>query len=119
MCYNPRSSISYLASNLLPLNLSLRPQGVAFPYVMFVLAFEAINTFFVTDIYFHQKNKREVQAASDLRDAVLRLRLDGAFVAVPLWRVNLGPEGPHPAGASLSSYFFVQLVDPLPITRLL
>ncbi|KAH9977424.1 DOPA-like domain-containing protein [Russula compacta] len=50
-------------------------------------------------IYFHQKNKREVQAASDLRDAILRLRRDGAFVAVPLWRVNLGPVGPHPAGS--------------------
>ncbi|KAF8265318.1 hypothetical protein EI94DRAFT_1772386 [Lactarius quietus] len=41
------------------------------------------------DIYFHQKNEDEHQAALQLRDAVLRLRRDGAFVAVPLWRVNL------------------------------
>ncbi|EJD48634.1 hypothetical protein AURDEDRAFT_112811 [Auricularia subglabra TFB-10046 SS5] len=50
-------------------------------------------------IYFHQKNAREQQAALALRDAVLRLRRDGAFVAVPLWRVNLEPMGPHPAGS--------------------
>jgi DOPA 4,5-dioxygenase len=37
----------------------------------------------------------------ELRDAVLRLRRDGAFVAVPLWRVNLEPAGPHPVGTSL------------------
>lgn len=30
---------------------------------------------------------------------MLRLRRDGAFVAVPLWRVNLDPIGPHPAGS--------------------
>ncbi|KZV86864.1 hypothetical protein EXIGLDRAFT_840425 [Exidia glandulosa HHB12029] len=50
-------------------------------------------------IYFHQKNAREHQAALALRDAVLRLRRDGVFVAVPLWRVNLEPMGPHPAGS--------------------
>ncbi|KAI0303325.1 DOPA-like domain-containing protein [Multifurca ochricompacta] len=50
-------------------------------------------------IYFHQKNEREHQAALKLRDAVLRLRRDGAFVAVPLWRVNIAPIGPHPVGS--------------------
>ncbi|KAH9996680.1 DOPA-like domain-containing protein [Russula compacta] len=51
-------------------------------------------------IYFHQKNKREVQAASDFVTLSLRLRQGRClFVAVPLWRVNLGPEGPHPAGS--------------------
>ncbi|KAH9020887.1 DOPA-like domain-containing protein [Lactarius hengduanensis] len=50
-------------------------------------------------IYFHQKNEQEHQAALQLRDAVLRLRRDGAFVAVPLWRVNLAPIGPHPVGS--------------------
>lgn len=38
-------------------------------------------------------------AALALRDAVLRLRRDGAFVAVPLWRVNEDPVGPHPVGS--------------------
>ncbi|KAH9977047.1 DOPA-like domain-containing protein [Lactifluus volemus] len=50
-------------------------------------------------IYFHQKNELEHKAALELRDAVLCLRRDGAFVAVPLWRVNLEPIGPHPVGS--------------------
>lgn len=54
------------------------------------------------DIYFHQRNADQHQAALDLRDAVLRLRRDGAFVAVPLFRVNTDPIGPHPIGKYLS-----------------
>ncbi|KDQ59759.1 hypothetical protein JAAARDRAFT_33332 [Jaapia argillacea MUCL 33604] len=50
-------------------------------------------------IYFHQHNAEEHQAALELRDAVLRLRRDGAFIAVPLWRVNMEPIGPHPVGS--------------------
>ena len=50
------------------------------------------------DIYFHQRNADEHQAALELRDAVLRLRRDGAFIAVPLFRVNTDPIGPHPVG---------------------
>ncbi|KAJ8093157.1 hypothetical protein PM082_020642 [Marasmius tenuissimus] len=50
-------------------------------------------------IYFHQKNAAEHHAALELRDAVLRLRRDGAFVAVPLFRVNTEPMGPHPVGS--------------------
>ncbi|KAI0344999.1 hypothetical protein BDW22DRAFT_1325416 [Trametopsis cervina] len=50
-------------------------------------------------IYFHQRNSGEHQAALDLRDAVLRLRRDGAFIAVPLFRVNTDPIGPHPVGS--------------------
>ncbi|KAM6500980.1 DOPA 4,5-dioxygenase [Amanita muscaria] len=50
-------------------------------------------------IYFHQNNAAEHQAALELRDAVLRLRQDGAFVAVPLFRVNMDPMGPHPVGS--------------------
>jgi len=50
-------------------------------------------------IYFHQNNADEHRAALHLRDAVLRLRRDGAFVAVPLFRVNTGPIGPHPVGS--------------------
>ncbi|KZT20305.1 hypothetical protein NEOLEDRAFT_1075891 [Neolentinus lepideus HHB14362 ss-1] len=50
-------------------------------------------------IYFHQHNAEEHAAALELRDAVLRLRRDGAFVAVPLWRVNMEPIGPHPVGS--------------------
>ncbi|TFK65713.1 hypothetical protein BDN72DRAFT_800868 [Pluteus cervinus] len=50
-------------------------------------------------IYFHQRNETEHQAALALRDAVLRLRRDGAFVAVPLFRVNTDPIGPHPVGS--------------------
>ncbi|TDL20221.1 hypothetical protein BD410DRAFT_821942 [Rickenella mellea] len=50
-------------------------------------------------IYFHQRNATEHDAALALRDAVLRLRRDGAFVAVPLYRVNTDPIGPHPAGS--------------------
>jgi len=50
-------------------------------------------------IYFHQRNPDEHKAALVLRDSVLRLRRDGAFVAVPLYRVNTDPIGPHPAGS--------------------
>ncbi|KAI0781496.1 DOPA-like domain-containing protein [Trametes elegans] len=50
-------------------------------------------------IYFHQRNADEHHAALELRDAVLRLRRDGAFVAVPLFRVNNDPVGPHPVGS--------------------
>ncbi|CAK5281036.1 unnamed protein product [Mycena citricolor] len=49
-------------------------------------------------IYFHQGNAEEQHYALELRDAVLRLRRDGAFIAVPLFRVNTDPIGPHPAG---------------------
>jgi len=59
----------------------------------------------LSDIYFHQNNERERNAALKLRDAVLKLRRDGAFVAVPLHRVNLGPVGPHPVGGSQSSLY--------------
>ncbi|KAB5595207.1 DOPA 4,5-dioxygenase [Ceratobasidium theobromae] len=48
-------------------------------------------------IYFFQHNSAQHAAALALRDAVLRLRRDGAFVAVPLFRVNTEPIGPHPA----------------------
>jgi len=50
-------------------------------------------------IYFHQRSAAEHHAALELRDAVLRLRHDGAFVAVPLFRVNTDPIGPHPVGS--------------------
>ncbi|CAE6464137.1 unnamed protein product [Rhizoctonia solani] len=50
-------------------------------------------------IYFLQRNTAQHAAALALRDAVLRLRRDGAFVAVPLYRVNTAPVGPHPAGS--------------------
>ena len=48
----------------------------------------------------------EMAAALALRDAVLRLRRDGAFVAVPLYRVNEQPMGPHPAGSYESKLSF-------------
>ena len=62
------------------------------------------NVLFVCsiDIYFHQRNQNEHDAALALRDSVLRLRRDGAFVAVPLFRVNVDPIGPHPVGESCS-----------------
>ncbi|KAG8905862.1 hypothetical protein FRB99_008073 [Tulasnella sp. 403] len=50
-------------------------------------------------IYFLQNDAKASQAALQLRDAVLRLRRDGAFVAVPLFRVNTSPIGPHPVGS--------------------
>ncbi|KAJ7063625.1 DOPA-like domain-containing protein [Mycena amicta] len=50
-------------------------------------------------IYFHQGNSEEQHYALALRDAVLRLRRDGAFIAVPLFRVNTDPMGPHPVGS--------------------
>jgi len=50
-------------------------------------------------IYFHTEIPREHKAALELRDAVLRLRRDGAFVAVPLLRVDAKPFGPHPIGS--------------------
>jgi DOPA 4,5-dioxygenase len=64
-------------------------------------------------IYFHQKNGDEHKEALTLRNAVLRLRRAGAFVAVPLWRVNEWPMGPHPVGehiqvSSSSTYGLIQ-----------
>ncbi|KAL6867176.1 DOPA-like domain-containing protein [Trichoderma novae-zelandiae] len=50
-------------------------------------------------IYFLLQSPTETAAALALRDSVLRLRRDGAFVAVPLHRVNREPIGPHPAGS--------------------
>ncbi|PBK73498.1 hypothetical protein ARMSODRAFT_636820 [Armillaria solidipes] len=50
-------------------------------------------------IYFHQTNATEHYFALELRDAVLRLCRDGAFVAVPLFRVNTEANGPHPVGS--------------------
>nr|XP_036582017.1 DOPA 4,5-dioxygenase [Colletotrichum truncatum]KAF6790574.1 DOPA 4,5-dioxygenase [Colletotrichum truncatum] len=50
-------------------------------------------------IYFLLQSPTETARALALRDAILRLRRDGAFVAVPLYRVNEYPVGPHPAGS--------------------
>ncbi|KAF8313000.1 hypothetical protein DL93DRAFT_2059562 [Clavulina sp. PMI_390] len=50
-------------------------------------------------IYFLQNNDVSKGKAIQLRDAILSLRKDGAFVAVPLFRVNYGPMGPHPIGS--------------------
>ena len=58
-------------------------------------------TTILSDIYFLQRNKEQHEAALALRDAVLRLRRDGAFIAVPLFRVNTEPIDPHPAGEPL------------------
>ncbi len=65
------------------------------------------------DIYFHQRNADEHQAALELRDAVLRLRRDGAFVAVPLFRVNTDPIGPHPVGEFCRSVRSASRATPL------
>ncbi|PSR82774.1 dopa 4,5-dioxygenase [Coniella lustricola] len=50
-------------------------------------------------IYFLLQSAAEREAALAIRDAVLSLRRDGAFVAVPLQTVNEYPRGPHPAGS--------------------
>ncbi|KAK0476815.1 hypothetical protein IW261DRAFT_1552186 [Armillaria novae-zelandiae] len=51
------------------------------------------------DIYFRQTNATEQHFALELRSAVLRLCQDGAFVAVPLFRVNTEANRPHPVGS--------------------
>jgi DOPA 4,5-dioxygenase len=88
-------------------------------------------------IYFLLQSPAETAAALALRDAVLRLRRDGkfaprietkcqrslqlsanptnslligAFVAVPLFRVNEYPMGPHPAGSYESK---LRSIDPI------
>lgn len=72
---------------------------MAFPCVTFPKTPDSLQTYIIPiDIYFHQRNADEHQAALELRDAVLRLRRDGAFIAVPLFRVNTDPVGPHPVG---------------------
>lgn len=76
---------------------------MAFPLVVLVGLLLGAHTYYailvhLSDIYFHQKNAEAHHAALELRDAVLRLRRDGAFVAVPLFRVNTEPMGPHPIG---------------------
>ncbi|OJA15258.1 hypothetical protein AZE42_09109 [Rhizopogon vesiculosus] len=55
-------------------------------------------------IYFHQRNADAHRAALELRDAVLRLRRDGAFVAVPLFRVNTDPIGSYEIWVPSSSF---------------
>ncbi|KAK0225508.1 DOPA-like domain-containing protein, partial [Armillaria fumosa] len=47
-------------------------------------------------IYFHKTNATEQHFALELRDAILHLCRDGAFAAVPLFRVNTATNGPHP-----------------------
>lgn len=68
------------------------------------------------DIYFFQKNAKAHNAALQLRDAVLRLRRDGAFVAVPLFRVNESPIGPHPVGKPLP-LFSLSLTRLIPVKQ--
>ena len=77
-------------------------QGMALPCV-FTSCQRATLRATPEDIYFHQRNADEHHAALELRDAVLRLRRDGAFVAVPLFRVNTDPIGPHPVGEFIHS----------------
>ena len=80
---------------------------MALPYVVYMYAiFSDSLTSWRADIYFFQKNNAQRQAALELRDAVLRLRRDGAFVAVPLWRVNYEPMGPHPCGTSAARFLY-------------
>jgi hypothetical protein len=81
-------------------------QGMALPLVFRDLP-PILPSEKLADIYFHQKNQGEHRAALDLRDAVLRLRRDGAFVAVPLFRVNEQPMGPHPVGEILDNQIFI------------
>nr|GAT43745.1 predicted protein [Mycena chlorophos] len=76
----------------------LDSEGMALPYAAFQTNLGLENEQY-TDIYFHQGNAEEHHYALELRDAVLRLRRDGAFIAVPLFRVNTDPIGPHPAGS--------------------
>jgi Dopa 4,5-dioxygenase family len=70
---------------------------VSFDRIFFSLLMYRLSV----DIYFHQRNADEHHAALQLRDAVLRLRYNGAFIAVPLFRVNTEPVGPHPVGSSI------------------
>ena len=73
------------------------------------------SSFFpIPDIYFLQGNASSHHAALELRDAVLRLRHDGAFVAVPLFRVNTDPIGPHPVGPLLYSGEKYLFINPTP-----
>jgi hypothetical protein len=78
---------------------------VALPYVCYTVSTfgKAISKSFITDIYFHQNNEKERQAALELRDAILRLRRDGAFLVVPLRKVYFEPMGPHPVGMNMTS----------------
>jgi hypothetical protein len=74
-------------------------QRVPFPYGSSVpKQWDSCSRFNPPDIYFHQMNIEETAAALQLRDAILRLRHEGAFVAVPLAIVNSSPLGPHPVG---------------------
>ncbi|GAB1517100.1 hypothetical protein RhiTH_000143 [Rhizoctonia solani] len=74
------------------------PENGTFGWHQFgLIAISLIPSFIILDIYFLQRNAAQHAAALALRDAILRLRRDGAFVAVPLYRVNTAPVGPHPA----------------------
>ncbi|KAJ3104506.1 hypothetical protein HDU97_009119 [Phlyctochytrium planicorne] len=50
-------------------------------------------------IYWISSDPQAKKAALALRDDVLRLNSEKFFVAVPLFRVNEGPVGPHPMGS--------------------
>lgn len=75
---------------------------MAFSFVAAILirrGFYALTvSLLAEDIYFFQNNEYSRTRALELRDAILSLRKDGAFAAVPLFRVNFGPIGPHPVG---------------------
>ncbi|KAG8967269.1 hypothetical protein FRC05_002115 [Tulasnella sp. 425] len=68
-------------------------------FIPTILDFYSFDDRSLEDIYFLTQDPKARQAALNLRDAVLHLRKEGAFVAVPLYRVNYGPMGPHPAGS--------------------
>ncbi|KAF9073521.1 DOPA-like domain-containing protein [Rhodocollybia butyracea] len=50
-------------------------------------------------VYFKQKNADQYFLAMELRDAIIHLRGEGAFVAVPFYQANTDPVGPHPMGS--------------------
>jgi len=75
-----------------------REQKKAYFLIVLTLTSRLSSPSGLLDIYFHQRNTQEHAEALQLRDAVLRLRRDGVFVAVPLFRVNTDPIGPHPVG---------------------
>lgn len=71
-------------------------------FIPTILDFYSFDDRSLEDIYFLTQDPKARQAALNLRDAVLHLRKEGAFVAVPLYRVNYEPMGPHPAGQTVN-----------------
>ena len=67
-------------------------------FVSLLMHISPLNIQGTLNIYFHQANVKDCHVAIELQDAVISLRQEGAFVAIPPDCINMCPVSPHPVG---------------------